>query len=99
MPTITASTMTLTPEAMTAPSTRSARKAVRPKSPNGTRTKPARVVSLNELLVHLAGSQQTPGEVDADATFPPLRYALFEAAAAPGGDAAMPANPADQAVA
>ena len=54
---------------------------------------------MNELLVHLAGSQQTPGEVDADATFPPLRYALFEAAAAPDGDAFTPANPADQAVA
>lgn len=33
---------------------------------------------MNEVLVHLAGSQQTPGEVAADAAFPPLRYALFE---------------------
>jgi hypothetical protein len=54
---------------------------------------------MNELLVHLAGSRQRPGEVEADATFPPLRYALFEVAAAPQGDAATPAELADQAAA
>ncbi len=49
MPTTMASTMTLTPLAMTLPSTFSARKAVRPKRPKGTRTKPARVTSLNSI--------------------------------------------------
>ncbi len=52
---------------------------------------------MNELLVHLAGSQQTPGEVEADATFPPLRYALFEDAPSTVGDTASPADKADQA--
>lgn len=33
---------------------------------------------MNEVLVHLAGSQQAPGEVAPDAVFPPLRYDLFE---------------------
>lgn len=33
---------------------------------------------MNEVLVHLAGSQQAPGDVAADATFAPLRYDLFE---------------------
>ena len=37
------------PDDTTLPSTRSAKNAVRPKSPNGTRTKPARVVSLNSI--------------------------------------------------
>ena len=37
------------PDDTTLPSTRSARNAVRPKSPNGTRTKPASVVSLNSI--------------------------------------------------
>lgn len=32
---------------------------------------------MNELLVHLAGTQQTPGEVGAEATFPPIRFDLF----------------------
>ena len=49
MPTMTASTSILMPEETTLPSTRSARNAVRPKSPNGTRTKPASVVSLNSI--------------------------------------------------
>jgi len=40
MPTMTASTSTFTPDAMTLPSTRSARKAVLLKRPNGTSTKP-----------------------------------------------------------
>ncbi len=51
MPTITASTRTFTPDATTLPSTFSARKAVRPKRPKGTRTKPARVTSLNSIRV------------------------------------------------
>jgi hypothetical protein len=34
---------------------------------------------MNELLVHLAGSQQTPGEVEPGVACPPIRYALFEA--------------------
>jgi len=43
---------------------------------------------MNELLVHLAGSQQPPGEAEPGATFPPIRYALFEAPeAAPEGEA------------
>lgn len=33
---------------------------------------------MNEVLVHLAGSQQAPGDVAADASFAPLRYDLFE---------------------
>ena len=49
MPMMTASTMTLTPDDTTLPSTFSARKAVRPNSPKGTRTKPANVVSLNSM--------------------------------------------------
>ena len=49
MPTMTASTRILTPEETTLPSTFSARKAVRPKRPKGTRTKPASVVSLNSI--------------------------------------------------
>ena len=49
MPTITASTSTFTPDETTLPSTFSARKAVRPKRPNGTRTNPAKVVSLNSI--------------------------------------------------
>ena len=49
MPTMTASTSTLTPDETTLPSTFSARKAVRPKRPNGTSTKPASVVSLNSI--------------------------------------------------
>src|SRR5262249_21802672 len=42
MPTMTASTRILTPDAMMLPRTRSARNAVLPNRPNGTRTKPAR---------------------------------------------------------
>ena len=45
MPTMTASTSTLTPEVATAPSTRSAAKAVLPKRPKEISTKPASVVS------------------------------------------------------
>ena len=41
------------------------------------------MASLNELLVHLAGSQQIPGELEPGAAFPPLRYALFDDAAPP----------------
>src|SRR3954464_9401187 len=48
---MTASTSTLTPDAITLPSTRSARKAVLLNRPNGTSTKPARVVSLNSISV------------------------------------------------
>ena len=51
MPTMTASTSTLTPEETTLPRTRSARKAVLPKRPKGMRTKPASVVSLNSISV------------------------------------------------
>jgi hypothetical protein len=48
---MTARTSTLTPEAITFPSTFSARKAVFPNKPNGTSTKPASVVSLNSIKV------------------------------------------------
>src|SRR5213083_2914236 len=48
---MTARTRTLTPDATTLPSTRSARKAVLLKRPNGTSTKPASVVSLNSIRV------------------------------------------------
>src|SRR6516165_7391578 len=48
---MTARTRTLTPDAMTLPSTRSARKAVLLNKPNGTSTKPASVVSLNSIRV------------------------------------------------
>ncbi len=51
MPTITARTRTFTPDAMTLPNTFSARKAVLPKRPKGTSTKPASVVSLNSIKV------------------------------------------------
>ncbi len=51
MPMMTASTRTLMPDETTLPSTFSARKAVRPNRPKGTRTKPARVVSLNSIRV------------------------------------------------
>ena len=49
MPMITASTRIFTPDETTLPSTFSARKAVRPKRPKGTRTNPASVVSLNSI--------------------------------------------------
>ena len=49
MPMMTASTRILMPDDTTLPSTFSARKAVRPNSPKGTRTKPASVVSLNSI--------------------------------------------------
>lgn len=51
MPTITASTSTLTPEDTTLPSTFSARNAVLFHKANGTSTKPASVVSLNSISV------------------------------------------------
>ena len=51
MPTMTASTITLTPEATILPSTFSARKAVLLKRANGMRMKPASVVSLNSMSV------------------------------------------------
>ena len=51
MPTTMASTISLMPEEMTLPSTRSARKAVWPNSANGTSTKPASTVSLNSMMV------------------------------------------------
>ncbi|CAJ0736732.1 hypothetical protein R77592_04115 [Ralstonia mannitolilytica] len=51
MPTITASTSTLTPDDTTLPSTFSARKLVLFHSANGTNTKPASVVSLNSISV------------------------------------------------
>jgi hypothetical protein len=51
MPTMTASTITLMPEETTLPSTRSARKLVRFHKANGTRMKPASVVSLNSMMV------------------------------------------------
>ena len=35
---------------------------------------------MNEVLVHLAGSQQAPGDVAADAVFPALRYDLYREA-------------------
>jgi hypothetical protein len=57
MPMMTASTRILTPEETTLPSTFSARNAVRPKRPNGTSTKPARVVSLNSRRLTKAGSR------------------------------------------
>ncbi|MCY1524603.1 hypothetical protein D9M68_595440 [compost metagenome] len=51
MPTITASTSTLTPEDTTLPSTFSARNAVLFHSAKGTSTNPASVVSLNSIRV------------------------------------------------
>ena len=51
MPTMTASTNILTPEATMLPSTFSARKAVLLNSANGISTKPASVVSLNSISV------------------------------------------------
>ncbi len=51
IPTMTASTSTLTPEAMTFPRTFSARNAVLPNRPKGTSTNPANVVSLNSTRV------------------------------------------------
>ena len=51
MPMMTASTKTLMPDETTLPSTRSAMKAVLPNRPNGMRTKPASVVSLNSIRV------------------------------------------------
>lgn len=33
-------------------------------------------LGMNELLVHLAGSQQRPGETEADAVSCPIRWAL-----------------------
>ncbi len=48
---MTASTRIFTPADTTLPSTFSARKAVRPKRPKGTSTKPASVVSLNSIRV------------------------------------------------
>ena len=48
---MTASTITLMPDEMTLPSTRSARKRVRFHSANGTSTNPASVVSLNSRMV------------------------------------------------
>src|SRR5580692_8096201 len=51
MPMMTAKTKILMPDETTLPNTFSARNAVRPKSPNGTKTKPAKVVSLNSIKV------------------------------------------------
>ena len=51
MPTMTASTRILTPEATMLPSTFSARKAVLLKKAKGISTKPASVVSLNSISV------------------------------------------------
>ena len=51
MPTITASTMSLIPDEMTFPRTRSARNEVLFHSAKGMRTKPASVVSLNSMTV------------------------------------------------
>ena len=51
MPIITASTMSLMPEVMTLPRTRSARNVVLFQSAKGTSTNPARVVSLNSRIV------------------------------------------------
>ena len=51
MPMMTAKTSILIPLDTTLPSTFSARKAVRPKRPKGTSTKPASVVSLNSMRV------------------------------------------------
>ena len=51
MPTTIASTISLMPDVITLPSTRSARNAVLPNSAKGTSTKPASVVSLNSRMV------------------------------------------------
>ena len=48
---MTASTITLTPDEMTLPSTRSAANAVLPNRPKGISTNPASVVSLNSIRV------------------------------------------------
>src|SRR5690625_7738443 len=59
MPTITASTNTLTPDDTTLPSTFSARNDVLFHSANGTSTKPAGGVSLNSISVTKSGIDNT----------------------------------------
>ena len=59
MPTTMASTISLMPEEMTLPSTRSARNAVWPNSANGTSTKPAKVVSLNSMMAMKSWTART----------------------------------------
>ena len=59
MPTTMASTMSLMPEEMTLPSTRSARNAVCPNRANGTSTKPASTVSLNSMMVMKSWTEST----------------------------------------
>src|SRR3954453_2357071 len=51
IPVTTARTITLTPVEITLPSTRSARNEVRFQRAKGTRTKPAKLVSLNSRMV------------------------------------------------
>lgn len=52
---------------------------------------------MNELLVHLAGSRQAPGELEPGALFPPLRYALFDDSVEERDLAGAPAPAADHA--
>jgi len=53
---------------------------------------------MNELLVHRAGSQQVPGEIEPGAAYPPIRYALFQEADETSVELAEPgASAADQA--
>ena len=52
---------------------------------------------MNELLVHLAGSQQVPGELEPGAVFAPLRYVLFDDSAEARALLGDPARPADHA--
>ena len=59
MPTTMASTISLMPDVMTLPSTRSARNAVLPNSAKGTSTKPASVVSLNSMMVMKSWTART----------------------------------------
>jgi hypothetical protein len=60
--------------------------------PDHPRWSYAIAAGMNELLVHLAGSQQRPGETPADAISPPIRWALHpdETATAEAGPRTAP---------
>ncbi|KAJ0336902.1 hypothetical protein COL154_014332, partial [Colletotrichum chrysophilum] len=63
MPTMTASTITLTPEATMLPSTFSARNDVLLKSAKGMSTKPASVVNLNSIKVTKSWTARVKNEI------------------------------------
>src|SRR3546814_639023 len=64
MPTMTASTSTLMPDATTLPSTFSARKAVLLNRAKGNSTKPASVTSLNSIRVTKSCTEDEEGDED-----------------------------------